>query len=125
VSCAVFSLVSVAVVDQVSFRLILLLLATFICVNSFLSTNLSSFLLPGCRLLMLCCLVLCGMLAEWSKHVVEHKLMNYSCADGEFYWLLKNNYNNSAYITQSLSRKQFKSDVRKYPFNLTSFNVGL
>jgi Ca2+/Na+ antiporter len=58
VSYAVFSLVSVAVVDHASFRLILLLLARFVCVNCFLSMNLSSFLLPGCRLLLLlCCLV--------------------------------------------------------------------
>jgi hypothetical protein len=52
---AVFGLVSVAAVDHASFRLILLLLARFVSVNSSLSTNLSSFLLPGCRLLLLLC----------------------------------------------------------------------
>jgi hypothetical protein len=67
VSYAVIGLVSVAVVDHVSFRLIVLLLVKFLCVNYFLSTNLSSFLLLGCRLLLfLCCLVLCGTLAAWS-----------------------------------------------------------
>jgi hypothetical protein len=57
VSYAVFSLVSVAVVDQSSFCLILLLLARCVRVNRFLSTNLSPYLLPGCRLLLLCCLI--------------------------------------------------------------------
>jgi hypothetical protein len=47
VSYAVFSLVSVAVVGHASFRLILLLLARFVCVNCFLSSTLSSSLLPG------------------------------------------------------------------------------
>jgi hypothetical protein len=64
VSYAVFSLVCLAVEDHACFRLIILLLARCIRVNCFLSTNLSSFLLPACRLLvLLCCLVLCGMLA--------------------------------------------------------------
>jgi hypothetical protein len=66
VSYAVFSLVSVAVADHASFRLKFLLLAKFISVNCISTMNLSSFLLPGCRLLVLCCLALCGMLAAWS-----------------------------------------------------------
>jgi hypothetical protein len=42
---AVFSLLSVAVIDHASFRLILLLLSTFVCVNCFLSTNFIFFLI--------------------------------------------------------------------------------
>jgi hypothetical protein len=67
VSYALFSLVSVAVVGHTSFRLILLLLARFVCVNCFLSTTLSSSLLPGCRLLLLLCfLVYVKCFAAWS-----------------------------------------------------------
>jgi hypothetical protein len=65
-SYAVFSLVSVAAVSHASFRLILLLLARFVCVNCFLSTNLSSFLFPGCRMLLLCCLIYVVYTAAWS-----------------------------------------------------------
>jgi hypothetical protein len=62
----VFGLVPVALADHASFRLILLLLARFVCVNCFLSTNLSSFLLPGRRLLLLlCCLVYLVCFAAW------------------------------------------------------------
>jgi hypothetical protein len=62
----VFSFVSIAVADHASSRMILRSLVRLICVNCFLSTNLSSFLLPGCRLLLLLyCLVLYGMLAAW------------------------------------------------------------
>jgi hypothetical protein len=47
-----------AAVGHASFHLILLLLARFVCVNCFLNTNLFSFLLPECRLLvLLCCLI--------------------------------------------------------------------
>jgi hypothetical protein len=73
VSCVVFGLVSVAVADLASFRLVLLLLDGFVCVHSFLSTNLSSFLLPGCRLLLLlCCLVYVVCFAAWSTSLVTY-----------------------------------------------------
>jgi hypothetical protein len=50
--------VSVTAVDHASLRLNLLLFGRFVCVLCFLSTNLSSSLVSGCRLLLLfCCLI--------------------------------------------------------------------
>jgi hypothetical protein len=66
-SYAVFSHVSVSVAGHSSYRLILLLLVRFVCVNCFLSTNLSFFLLPGFQLLLLlCCLLYVVCSAAWS-----------------------------------------------------------
>jgi hypothetical protein len=50
VSYAVVSLVSVAVIDHASSRLILLLLVRFVCVNCSLGPNLSPFLFSECQL---------------------------------------------------------------------------
>jgi hypothetical protein len=85
-SSVIFSLVSV-VVDHASFRLILVLLTKFICVNSFLGTNLSSFSLPGCRLLlMFCCVVLCGTLA--ALFIISVYILSFRrCSYEEFYLL--------------------------------------
>jgi hypothetical protein len=66
VSYAVFSLLSIAVAGHAYFRLILLLLVRIVCGNCFLSTNLSSFLFPGCQLLLLLsCLIYVVCSAAW------------------------------------------------------------
>jgi hypothetical protein len=60
---AVFRFVSVVVADHASFRLIVLLLVRFVCVYSFLSTNLSSFLFSRMSIVTVVVLsALCGML---------------------------------------------------------------
>jgi hypothetical protein len=79
VSCAVVSVVSLAVVGYASFRLILLSLPRFVCVNCLFSTNLSSCLLPGCRLLLLlCCLVYVVCSAAWSVLLEKSLVSSYS-----------------------------------------------